>query len=61
MSGHHQCYLGCAQSEAQSPSAAASPGSACMVDPVGYGHIALEEVVAAAALAGWWCSVGYHW
>ena len=42
-------------------SAAALPGYACIVDLVGSGHIALEEVVAAAALARWWCSVGYHW
>ena len=44
--------MGYAQSETQSP-CAASPGSACIVVPVGSGHIALEEVVAAAAaLAG---------
>ena len=58
-SDHYQLDLECAQSEAQFLSAASS-GSAYMVDPVGYGRIALEELVAAAALAGWWCSVGYH-
>ena len=51
----NQLVVGYTQSETQSPSAASS-GSACIVVPVGSGHIALEEVVA-AALAGW-CSFG---
>ena len=46
----HQLVVGHAQYETQTPSAV-SPGSACIVAPVGSGHIALEEVVA-GALAG---------